>query len=82
MVTKKELIRVAREGNWFNRQGSEQACNECGKYDWEGGHEEDCALGALLKSIEENFPKDENIPDRILSESEQRLVKKMYKGKL
>lgn len=60
MVTKKELIRVAREGHWRNRMGSEQACTECGRYDWESEHEENCALGALLKLIEENVPDDED----------------------
>ncbi len=55
MVTKKELIRVARKGNMTaNRMGSELACDQCGCYDYESKHEDNCPLGALLKLIEES----------------------------
>ena len=56
MVTKKELIRVARKGNFAaNRCDlTELACNSCGRYDFESEHEDDCPVGALLKLIEES----------------------------
>lgn len=58
MATKRELIKVARKGNYSaNRMGSELACNECGCYDYEGKHEDSCSVGALLKFIEENAPE-------------------------
>ncbi len=54
MATKRELIKVARKGNYQNRGGSELACSECGCYDFTGKHEEGCSVGALLQLIEEN----------------------------
>ena len=55
MVTRKELIEVARKGNFSaNRMGSELACNSCGCYDWESEHMDDCPVEALLKLIEES----------------------------
>lgn len=57
MVTKKELIEVARKGNWFNRGGSELACIECGCYDYESKHEKDCPVGVLLSLIEKVVPE-------------------------
>lgn len=53
-MTKEDLIRVAREGNFHLRGGSELACNECGEYDFVVDHGIDCAVGALLKLIEEH----------------------------
>lgn len=54
MVTKKELIRVARKGNFAaNRSDQcELACQSCGRYDFESEHEDNCPVGALLKLIE------------------------------
>lgn len=55
MVTKKELMKVARKGNFdANRNGSELACNVCGAYDFADKHLEDCPVEALLKLIEES----------------------------
>jgi hypothetical protein len=55
MVTKEQLIKVAREGNFSaNRMGSELACNSCGVYDFESKHVDDCPVEALLKLIEES----------------------------
>jgi len=55
MTTKKDLIRVVRKGNYSNsRLGSELVCDECGCYDHEGVHKDDCAVGKLLQLIEEN----------------------------
>jgi len=55
MATKKELIKVARKGNFScHRMGSELACNSCDCYDFESKHDEDCPVGALLKLIEES----------------------------
>ncbi len=52
MPKEKEIMRVARKGNFSaHRMGSELACNECGCYDWEGKHEDDCPLGALLEIL-------------------------------
>ena len=58
MVTKAEILEVARKGNFAaHRLGSELACNSCGCYDWESKHEDDCPVGALLLLIEENVPE-------------------------
>jgi hypothetical protein len=59
MATKRELIKIARKGNFdANRMGSELACNSCGCYDYEGKHEDGCLVGALLQLIEENVPEE------------------------
>ncbi len=59
MVAKKELIRIARKGNFAAIRSDlcELACQSCGCYDFEGKHEKDCPVGDLLQLIEENVPK-------------------------
>jgi len=55
MVTREELIKAARNGNFMNsHRGSELVCKSCGRFDYEGEHEDNCPVGALLKLIEEN----------------------------
>ena len=59
MVTKKDLIRVARKGNSeHTHYDSEERCSECGEYEWKATHKEDCALGALLRLIEKHVKDD------------------------
>lgn len=57
MATKRELIKIARKGNFDAiRMGPGLACNSCGcyDYDYEGKHEDGCLVGALLQLIEDS----------------------------
>ncbi len=56
MVTKKEMLEIANNGNWEYADG-EDRCIKCGRYDFEGKHEDYCSLGALLLLIEKETGK-------------------------
>jgi rubrerythrin len=50
MATREEMLEVVNEGNWENCSG-ELRCRHCGRWDYEGEHDEDCPLGAVLDLI-------------------------------
>jgi hypothetical protein len=51
MATKRELKRVANNGNEDYSNG-EYRCSECGEYHFTCKHAEGCKVGALIQLIE------------------------------
>ncbi len=53
MATKKELRKVANNGN-ENYSNGEYRCSKCGEYHYTGKHEDDCPVGALMQLIDDS----------------------------